>query len=461
MSISGLKNKKVLIFGLGLNEGGVGMARYFTEKGAIVSVTDMKTEEDLKSSIDKLKEYNISYHLGTHVNSDFETNDIIVRNPAVKPNNPFLQIAHKNKKKIIVELLYVLKHIKGEIIGVTGTKGKSTTTTLIYEILKKHNANTFLGGNLRTSTIELLDKANKKSTSVLELPSFQLEDIYTIKKSPNIAVITNIKNDHVNWHGSLERYQQAKMNIFKYQKKTDFCVINIDDEMSFKCMDEIPSKVVKISLKKKDADYYIDEEKTVFEKSKRLFQLDSLNILGKHNLYNVLQAIAVARIKKVPTEVIKDVLENYESLEGRQQFIAEINGVKIYNDTTATNIEALETCLNTFRREYKNKIVLICGGMDKELDFSRIPQVLNEDIKYIILLEGSASERIYDQLKNLEISIHKYFNSMSVAVKHAMGISEKGDVLILCPGAASFNLFVNEFDRGEKFVEAVKKFEKI
>ncbi|PIR43651.1 UDP-N-acetylmuramoyl-L-alanine--D-glutamate ligase [candidate division WWE3 bacterium CG10_big_fil_rev_8_21_14_0_10_32_10] len=453
------KNKKVLIFGLGLNDGGVGMAEFFLKQGAKVTITDSKSKKELGLTLIKLKKYekNITYHLGKHYKKDFKEADIVVRNPAIPPNNEYLRLAKKHNKEIVMEISLFLKLFRGTSVGVTGTKGKSTTTTLIYEILKhKFKDRVVLGGNIGKSVIRELPNLSKQTIAVLEISSFQLESMGENKISPNISVITNIYQDHINWHGSVNKYVKAKKCIFKYQKAKDICVLNIDNKKLSGLAKKIPAKVIKTSKSSSLANFYIKKNLHV---SNTKINLKNIKLKGEHNKNNILEAIAVAKTLKVPEKTIQKVLNEFTGVEGRQQFIREIRGVKFYNDTTATNLEAISAALESFGKEYKKKIVMISGGVDKGLDYKIIKRDIEKYVREIVLLQGTASEKIYEVLKNTDIknTIYKYYDNFEKAIKKAYGLASKGDMVILCPGAASFNMFINEFDRGKKFNEIVKK----
>ena len=451
------KNKKVLIFGLGLNDGGLGIAEFFANQGAILTITDGKTEEQLKEPIEKLSKYkNITYHLGGHIENDFIDNDIIVRNPAIKPNNPYLEIAKDANKEIVMEMALFSKRSPCPVIGVTGTKGKSTTTTLIYEILKKQYGENkvLLGGNIGKSAIRELPKLSKDDMAVLELSSFQLDGMGESRISPHVSVITNVYTDHIDWHGTKEEYVKAKKNIFINQSENDFLVLNIDDEISRTFIQEAPSTVKTYSLKNNKADYYMDTDLNIYEDSKFLFKLQSPILSGKHNYYNMLAAITTARIYDISLDLIKSIVENFKGVKGRQQFVREIEGVKYYNDTCATSVEAIEAMLSRFGENNKGKIIMIAGGIDKGLDYTKVVPKMKDYLKSLVLFEGTASEKI-SELINDDIDAYKYFNSMKTAVDKARGLASDGDMIILCPGGASFNMFINEFDRGDQFVEYV------
>jgi UDP-N-acetylmuramoylalanine--D-glutamate ligase len=449
-------DKKVLIFGLGLNDGGLGMAEYFLKQGAKVTITDSKTKEELAEPISVLSKYkDVTYHLGEHIEKDFIENDIIVRNPGIKPDNKYLKLARDSGKEIVMEMALFHKVAPCSTIGVTGTRGKSTTTALIYEILKAGYSNkVILGGNIGKSAIREVSNLSKDDLAVLEISSFQLDGMGEAKVSPHIAVITNVYQDHINWHGSLEEYINSKKKIFLNQSDNDYLIVNLDDKVSSKFIDEAIGKVRTYSLKNKKADYFIDRKLNIYESGNKLLQLDSPILEGKHNYYNIIAAIAATRIYNIPVAIIKKVIENFEGIACRQEFVREINGVKYYNDTCATSVEAIMAMFDRFGPEYKGKIVMIAGGIDKGLDYSRIKRRMRKYLKALVLFEGTASERIDEQVGN-HIDTYKYYGTMQEGVDKAKELASSGDIVILCPGGSSFNMFINEFDRGNQFVEYV------
>ena len=451
------KDKKVLIFGLGLNDGGLGMTEYFLKKGATVTITDGKTHEQLKPTLEKLNDYenSITLHLGGHIEKDFLENDIIIRNPAIKPDNKYLKIAQDNGKQIEMEMSLFHKLSPCPIIGVTGTRGKSTTTTLIYEILKtKYGKNIFLGGNIGKSAIREVERLNDDNLAVLELSSFQLENMGQNKISPHIAVVTNIFTDHQDWHPSMQHYIDAKKNIYKYQSNDDFFVVNIDNDITKTFVKDCKSNLITYSLLDKDANYFLNENLEVIENGKKLLNIENANLKGRHNMYNMLSAISTVRIYDMAEKEILSVLETFKGVPGRQELVREVDGIKFYNDTTATSVEAVLAMFNTFGNDFKGKIIMIAGGVDKGLDYSLIEEDIRKYLKALVLLEGTASKRIDNQLKGFE-SIHKYFTDFEKAIHKAYDLAQKGDMIILCPGASSFNMFANEFDRGKQYVNYV------
>lgn len=453
------RDKKVLIFGLGLNEGGEGAAEFFAKHGANVTVTDLKTKAELEKPLAKLKKYkNITYRLGLHLEDDFRTHDLILRNPAVKPDNRFLQIAKAEHKQIETEMTLFFKLCPCKIIGITGTRGKSTTTTLIYEFLKANVKSrvqkVFLGGNIGKSALRFLDTLEKGGIVVLELSSFQLSAMAGFGQSPQVAILTNIYREHLNWHNSMDDYINAKKTIFAYQDKSGISIVNLDNEVTKKFMGASLGKSLSFSLVTPNANYYLNNDSLVYEDKKPLVNISKTRLEGDHNKYNILAAICAARQFNVSTENILRVLKRFKGIHGRQEFIREINGVRYYNDTTATSIEAVQAMLNRFGPIYKNGIVIIFGGVDKGLDYSLLKGSLNSYLKNIVFLEGSASEKLVEALN---LPPQTFYSNLADAVAQAVKLARPGDIVVLCPGAASFNMFKNEFDRGDQFVSIVTK----
>lgn len=410
------QDKKVTIMGLGLIGGGKGVAKFFAKQGAKVLVTDLRTREELKPSLEKLKGLPIRFVLGKHREEDFINTDLVIKNPGVRPDSFYLKIAKKHNISIKTDISIFFDLCKGIIIGVTGTKGKSTTATLIYKLLKTKYPKTILAGNIGVSPLEILPRVDKETKVVLELSSFELEDL---KKSPKTAVITTLFPDHLNRYKNFKEYVEAKKPIFKYQKKNDVLVLNYDDLETRKLAKEASSKV--------------------------LFFRGS----------NISAAILVAKIFKISKKSIKKVLSDFKGIPNRQEIIATKKGVKYINDTTATTPQSVILAINTFKKRFpKSKILLIAGGQDKNLNYENLAREIRKNVNYLILLPGTASDKIKKELGSLRV---QWAKSMRDAVKKVAAMSQKGDIVLLSPGAASFNLFKNEFDRGEQFIKETKK----
>ncbi len=414
------KDKKVTIMGLGLLEGGVGTAKFFCKQGAKVLVTDLKTKKQLKESIQKLKDFTIEYVLGRHRAKDFIDTDLIIKNPAVPNNSPYLKFAKQYNIPIESDISIFFKLSEAPIIGITGTKGKSTVATLVYLLLKSKYPKTVLAGNIGVSVLEILPKINRGTKIVLELSSFELEDL---KKSPHIAVITTLFPDHLNRYKNFKEYVKAKKSIFKYQKKNDVLILNYNDPETKKLASETCSKV-----------YFFKDS-------------------------NTSAAIAVAKLFKISENDIKKVLSNFKGLHDRQELVAVKRGVKYINDTTATTPQSAILAIKMFKNRFpKARIILIAGGQDKNLNYKNLAKEIKKKIDCLILLPGTASNKTKKELRGLNSSIRIIpVNTMEKAVEKASKQSKEKDIVLFSPGAASFNLFKNEFDRGERFKKAVKK----
>jgi len=435
-NIATLKNKKVVVMGLGLHGGGVSAAKFFYKQGADVLVTDLKTEAQLKESLEKLRNLKIKYALGGHKESDFKNPDLILKNPDVPNSSPYLEIAKKNNVPVETDVSLFFKLTKAFVIGVTGTKGKSTTASLIFSILKSKYKRIFLAGNIGVSPLEIIPKVKKGDKVVLELSSFELENL---KQSPNIAVITNIFPDHLNRYGTMSDYIESKKIIFKYQNIKDVLVLNEDDPIVKGFAKEASSRVCFFSA----------------NKILKTIKVDDFKLIGQHNLSNLSAAIVVAKLLKISDAKINKSIKIFKGVSSRQEFIKEVDGVKYFNDTTATMPEAVIAAINAFSEKFVNsKLILICGGQNKGLSFTELIEIIKEKVSDLILLPGTASDKIEEGISGNN-KIYKV-SSMQEAILQAKKIAKSGDIVILSPGAASFNLFKNEFDRGEQFIKFVK-----
>jgi UDP-N-acetylmuramoylalanine--D-glutamate ligase len=435
--------KKVLILGLGVNQGGVGAAKFFSLSGCDVKVTDLKDENLLKNSLDELKKFpEITYTLGVHKKEDIDWADIVLRNPAIKPSNEFLKYAENKNKTILMDLNVFFEFVSPkQVIGVTGTKGKSTTASLIYEVLSschsersEESLDVILAGNIGKSVFDVLPLIQNTSYLILELSSFQLQALESLKVSPHISVITNIFPDHLNYHSSMEEYAGIKKLIAKFQTPEDIVLLNKDDEVL------------------NSADFHKDLKGKVIGFSKADIP-DTFHPLlpGEHNKENFAAALSVARIFDIEILEALEKMEGFTGVEFRLQLIKELNGIKIYNDSAATNpgatIEALKSLPNS---------VLICGGMNKELFYLELAETIDQYAKRVYFIEGDATEEIKISMHETD-KIMGTYNNLQELLTDVLEEAEEGDTILFSPGATSFNLFQNEFDRGRKFNAALEK----
>ena len=415
--------------GLGLLGRGLGDAKFLAECGAKLTITDLKTERQLKSSLRQLKKFkNITYHLGDHRFSDFKNKDFILKAAGVPLNSPFIKEAKKNNIPIQMSTALFVKLSNVEIIGITGTRGKSTTTQIIYEVLKAAGKHAYLGGNVKgVSTLSLLKKIKKDDIVVLELDSWQLQGFGELKISPHIAIFTNLLPDHLNYYkGDMNLYFKDKSNIFKFQNKNDFTIAGsaIAKRIKTKGKKIIP-KPIPASIK--------------------------LNIPGEHNLENAALALETVKILGIKNEIFKKTLSQFNGVPGRLELIRITNGIKFYNDTTATTPKATETGLKALGN--KKNIILIMGGADKKIDMGELLKIVSRYTKKVILLPGSGTDKLPKKFTG-KCAVVKNLNE---AVKSATSSARKGDIVLLSPAFASFGLFKNEFDRGAQFNKLVKK----
>lgn len=429
------KDKKVLVMGLGLHGGGAGTAEFLVKQGAKVTVTDLRSRQELAPSLRGLRRYkNIRYVLGRHRREDFHSADLIVKNPGVRRDAPLLREAARRRIPIASDIGIFFQLCPARIIGVTGTRGKSTTTYLIWKFLKTKFRRAHYGGNIRRSVLTLVPRIRKSDLVVLELSSFQLADLAREKKSPHIAVITNIFRDHLNWHRSMPEYIEAKSAIFRSQKKGDFLFINSRDRTLARLVRGAPARARRAAL------------------PRQLEKIVDRN-LGPHYRPVAALAAAVARHFGVAAASIAETLKTFRGLEGRQQEIAIIRGIHFINDTTATIPEAAVAAVRRFREKAaKHRLFLITGGSDKKLDFTRMAAAIRKYVDCVALLPGDASLKLAAALASIENA-----KSMGEAVRRTYRLAEKGDYIVLSPGAASFGLFLNEFDRGKQFADEVRK----
>ncbi len=457
-----LRNKRVLVMGLGLHGGGLGVTRWLLKNGARVTVTDLKKENELKATLEQLRDANVEFVLGEHRASDFENADLIIRNPGVPRESRYLQIAREKNIRIRMELglfTELLPRGMEQVIGITGTKGKTTTTLMTGAILKRANAKTVIAGNLRVSALELLDTIDAETPVVLEMSSFQLEEFEELKRSPHIAAITNVYPDHLNRYRDMDEYAWAKAQIFLHQQPRDFVILNFDNGICTRLRPKALGQVIWFSRTRAikqgarlDRDWLVWNDESGPQKILRADEL----IAGQHNVENALAAMAIAKAWGVENEIISEALREFRGAPHRLELVRELDGVQYINDTTATAPNATIVALKTLAPRGGN-IFLIAGGYDKGLPYTEMAKVIAETNARVILLEGTATEKIERALNeaNAQTQIVARAKNLPEAVEFGTNSASAGDIVLLSPGAASFGMFLNEFERGDKFREIV------
>ena len=434
------------MMGLGILGRGVNVAKFLAECGAELTITDLKTEEQLESSLKILTPYkNIKYVLGRHDLADFRDKDMVIKAAGVPLDSPYIAEARKNNIPIEMDAslfakLTALSTSNVDIIGITGTRGKSTVTHLIYSIIKNSGRRVYLGGNVKgLATLPLLKKVKPSDVVVMELDSWQLQGFADAKISPNIAVFTTFLPDHQNYYkNDMDRYFSDKANIYRWQKDEDCLIAGV--------------KTAKL-IKEKEEN--IIKSRMIIADRKNIPKDWKIKLLGEHNLANIALAAETARKLGIKESVIKKSVEKFKGLPGRLEFIKEVKGIKFYNDTTATTPEAVVAALDSLK-ESKGKIILIGGGADKNLEYDEYAKIVKKSVKALALFRGLASNKIISALGKVKFPM-EVFDNMKIAMKFAVANAKKGDIVLLSPGAASFGVFKNEFDRGEQFNKAVKR----
>lgn len=425
------KGKKITVMGLGLLGRGLGDARYLAECGAELIVTDLKTSEQLAESTAQLEGFpNISFSLGGHRLEDFRDRDLILKAAGVPLDSP--HIAEAKKHSIPVRMSADLfAEIAGiPIVGVTGTRGKSTVTHMVQEVLQAAGKKVLLGGNVRgVSTLALLKEVTSEHIAVLELDSWQLQGFGEARLSPHIAVFTTLYPDHENYYKNHpEQYLADKANIFLYQNESDTLVLGKQ------CAAVIIEKYGEMV-----------ESKTVVADELKLPDMWTLKVPGMHNRYNAALALVTARELGIDDAVSRAALESFKGVPGRLELIREVSGVKIYNDTTATTPEATLAALKALDTGARN-IVLLMGGADKALDMNTLLYEIPNYTKRVILLTGTGTSRVLEFLPGASV-----FDDLKKAVQEAVAAAEAGDTILFSPAFASFGMFKNEYDRGDQF----------
>lgn len=448
--------KKVLILGLGQypKGSGVSAALYVADQGAEVLVSDIKQAHELGTNVARLKRFkNVSFRLGEHSLGDIDWADIIIRNPRVRQNSPEMKRALKLGKRVESDISIFLQQCSSLVVGITGTRGKSTTSTLVHDMLIASKKQVWLGGNILVSPLTFIDKVQKKDIVVLELSSWLLETTGAVALSPQIACITNLMRDHLNSYENMEEYGEAKAQIFRHQGPKDILIVNADDEFCRGCAKEAPGHVEFFSKKKKaKSAAWIEKGQLMMrdkEKDIVLVSCDRLQVRGDHMYANMLAAALTARAAGCSVMGIRQALLNFTGLQDRQEIVAVKAGVTCVNDTTATTPDGVIAAIRAFAPHMKT-MRLILGGSDKELDFSELSQELKKYTVSIALLPGTAHDKFSASLRRARVA-YTDVADLSQAMNMHFTAAQQGDAIILSPGCASFGAFANEFERGEVF----------
>jgi UDP-N-acetylmuramoylalanine--D-glutamate ligase len=445
-----LKNKRILVVGLG--KSGVASAIFLRSQGAQVTVSDVRSAEALASELPALLDAGVMVEAGGHGLLTFRRQDLIVVSPGVPLSTPELAQARNQGTPIIGELELAARFLQGNILAITGSNGKTTTTALCGEIFPGAGVPTQVGGNIGVPVIALASKSTRETWNVLEVSSFQLETIVEFR--PRIAVILNITPDHLDRHGSLEAYIAAKERIFENQKPEDFLVLNAENPETQRAAARARSQVYWFSSRRpvrqgafvyQDAIVWRANEQAKLEP---IIQVSEIPLKGSHNVENVLAAVCAARLAGISAEPIRKVVAAFRAVEHRLEFVAKIHGVDYYNDSKATNVDATMKAIAAF----PGGIHLILGGKDKDSDYTLLRPLLQERVRAVYTI-GAAAEKIERQIAGAVQVVS--CGTLENAVEKAAIAARPGEVVLLAPACSSFDQFENYEHRGRCFKQFV------
>ena len=444
-----LNNKRVLVVGLG--KSGVASALFLKERGANVTVSDTKSPDQLKEEIPLLLDHGITVETGGHGERTFRGQDLIVVSPGVPYDAPPLVQARLQGEPVIGEIELAAENLPGSTIAITGSNGKTTTTTLVGEILAASGLKTLVGGNIGTPAISLVGRANAETVTVLEVSSFQLETIQTFH--PKVAVILNVTPDHLDRHRTFDAYVNAKARIFENQQGSDFAVLNEDDETCVKLADVVKAPLFWFSRKKEVGQgAFVSDGRILFRDAHgeaEVLLISEIPLKGAHNVENVLAAVCTAALMGCRPEQIQKAVANFKAVEHRIEYVATINGVEYYNDSKATNVDATIKAVESFPRN----IHLILGGKDKGSPYTVLRDLLHERVKRVYTI-GAAAAKIEAEIHGATEVVHA--ETLENALKRAHAVAQPGDIVLLAPACASFDQFKSYEHRGRLFKDVVK-----
>ncbi len=444
-----VQNLKILVIGLGKT--GIATVRFLLGQGARVVTTDEKALSELKGAMDELKSLCRDVEFARYDPGVLSGLDMIIPSPGVPPSNFLLSEAAKRKIPILSEVELACRFLRTPIIAITGTNGKTTTTTLIGKILSRGGKNVFVGGNIGNPLIGYIDGKQDADYAVVEVSSFQLQWVRQFR--PHISILLNATCDHVDYHGTFEAYRMIKERVFENQTDGDFAILNGDEPHSMNLKDKLAARVLLFSTTKQVADgMFLDHNRLVYQSSDGVheeYPLNMIKIPGLHNVENVMAAVMTARACGCSPSNIISAVTDFEGIAHRIEFAGEKRGVAFYDDSKGTNVGAVVRALQTFSRP----IILLLGGRDKEGDFETLSPLVKEKVRELVLF-GEARQRINDLIGGTvkTTSVATLKEAIEIADRHSVA----GDVVLLSPGCASFDEFSNYKERGNFFKEAVR-----
>ncbi|HTM87788.1 MAG TPA: UDP-N-acetylmuramoyl-L-alanine--D-glutamate ligase [Terriglobales bacterium] len=444
-----MKNQRVLVVGLG--KSGVASSLFLKAQGARVTVSDTKSQDELRGEIPKLLDAGVTVETGGHGERTFRGQDLIVVSPGVPVDVPLLEQAREQGVPVIGEIELAARFLKGRIVAITGSNGKTTTTTLTGEVISMGGWESLVGGNIGTAAISLVEESTDDSYVVLEVSSFQLETIESFH--PFVAVVLNITPDHLDRHSTFQAYVDAKARIFENQTGEDFAVLNADDPTCVSLAGRTKARKIWFSRKNEvETGAWVRNGQIIYRdggEERDIMPLSEIKLKGAHNLENVLAAVCVGMLTQTEPSRIRRAVQEFKAVEHRLEYVATVRGVEFYNDSKATNVDATIKALESFPAN----IHLILGGKDKGSDYTVLKPLLKERARRVYTI-GAAAEKIESHLGGVVEVVRA--GTLQSAVKRAAASAESGDVVLLAPACASFDQFDNYEHRGRVFKQTVQ-----
>ena len=442
-----LKDKNILVMGLART--GVAVARFLAKAGARVTATDMRDERALSAVVAELNDLQIIWKLGRHEDSDFMLADLIVVSPGVPMDHPMLLLAKQAGKEIVSEIELAARFIKAPMAAITGTNGKTTTTTLLGEIFKANGFKTYVGGNIGDTLIELVESGETVEAVVAEISSFQLEWISSFR--PKVAALLNLSEDHLDRYATYQAYIDAKLRIFENQTTDDYAVVNCDDQLVRENCSKLKAGLFPFSRKQElDEGIFCLGSEIVYRHKgqEERFPIANFRLKGVHNLENIMAAIGAALLMGCNPAKTLAAVEGFGALHHRMEFVREFNGVSYYEDSKATNVGSVEKALESFEN-----ITLIAGGKDKGGSYAPLAGLVKERVRHLVLI-GEAAGRMQQELGSLTDT--QQAETLEKAVQLAAELTEPGGTVLMSPACSSFDMFRDYEERAERFIAAVK-----
>lgn len=446
------KDKKVLVSGVA--KSGVSAAYLLKKLGANVTIQDAKTEDKLGNVVTELKNNGIALYLGSNPDDIIENMDILVMSPGVPTDLPFVNKAREKNIPVIGEIELAYMFCKSPIIGITGTNGKTTTTTLVGDICKAYYNNTFVVGNIGNPFADITLDTTNNGAVVAELSSFQLETINEFK--PKVSAVLNITPDHLNRHHTIQNYIAAKERVFENQTADDYCILNYNDEITKVMANKTKAKVVFFSLNNKLDEGIYSDENSIYIKAlgydQKVIDINELKILGGHNVENAMAAIGCSIAIGVPMDIVVKVLKEFTAVEHRIEYVTTVNDIEFYNDSKGTNPDASIKAVEAMKRP----ICIIAGGYDKGSDFTEWIDTFKGRVKFVAVI-GAVKDKIVDTLNKADFTNYKTADTFEEAIDLCYENADKGDCVLLSPACASWDMFKSYEQRGEIFKDYVRK----